>query len=359
VIKVLVVDDSPLMRKAIGGLLRAAGDMEVLAARGGAEALECLPVFRPDVVTLDVQMQDMDGLSCLRRIMVECPCRVVMLSSLAKQDADMALDAMELGAVDVMAKPTGAISLEDRFGPELVQRVRQASTARLRPTRYLRERVRLRSGAARPPEPAAPASIAARAATRPSPADCIVLIGCSTGGPPALEAVLSALPASFPWPIMVAQHMPLAFTGPLARRLDRLCALRVTEVTALTPVQPGCVYVGRGDADLLIGRRPSGLFAIAAPSSPDHRWHPSVDRLVTSALQHVEAARLVGILMTGMGDDGAARMAGLRAAGGRTVAEAEETAVVWGMPGELVRAGGAEVVAPVHRIAQVLLDWVP
>jgi two-component system chemotaxis response regulator CheB len=187
--------------------------------------------------------------------------------------------------------------------------------------------------------------------------DSIVLVGTSTGGPPALDALLSPLPADFPWPILIAQHMPAAFTGPLARRLDRLCALHVVEVTGPTPILPGTAYVARGDADMILSRRSEGPIVTAAPADPALRWHPSVERLVATAMAQIDPARLVGVLMTGMGNDGAAGMTRLRALGGRTIAEAEETAVVWGMPGELVRAGGAELVAPLSDIAHHLMSW--
>ncbi|WP_246725344.1 CheB methylesterase domain-containing protein, partial [Beijerinckia sp. L45] len=188
-------------------------------------------------------------------------------------------------------------------------------------------------------------------------ADMIVVVGCSTGGPPALDLLLSPLPADFPWPILVAQHMPASFTGPLARRLDRLCAVTVVEVTRPMAILPGHVYIGKGDADMIVSLRPEGPVVMATPSLPEFRWHPSVDRLVTTALQHLGAERLIGVLMTGMGNDGAVTMTRLRKEGGRTIAEAEETAIVWGMPGELVKAGGAQVVTPVDAIADRLLAW--
>jgi two-component system chemotaxis response regulator CheB len=186
-----------------------------------------------------------------------------------------------------------------------------------------------------------------------------VLVGASTGGPPALEALLSPLPADFPWPIVVAQHMPASFTGPLARRLDALCALSVVEVTRSVPLAPGVAYIGKGDADVRIARRTAGLVAVPAPRQADYPWHPSADRLVRSAMQAAPARQLIGILMTGMGNDGALAMTRLRAEGGRTIAEAEETAVVWGMPGELVKAGGAEFILPVQRIAERLQELMP
>jgi len=353
VIRLLVVDDSALMRRLLGALFAAEGDFETAFARDGEEALAALHAFRPDVVTLDVRMPRLDGLACLDRIMLERPTPVVMLSSLTSEGAEETLTALELGAVDVAAKPGGAPSLAmEELGPLLVGKVRAAAGARLRPGLRLAERVRLRAGAA-----AAPGH---RPSPAPSPGragEAAVLVGCSTGGPAALDVLLGGLPADFPWPVLVAQHMPAGFTGSLARRLDRLCALEVVEVTRPVPLRPGRVHIGRGDADLILGRRPAGLVAMAAPALPEHRWHPSVERLVESAMRHLPAAALVGVLMTGMGHDGAAAMARLRAEGGRTVAEAEETAVVWGMPGELVRAGGAEAVLPLGAIAPRLVEW--
>jgi two-component system chemotaxis response regulator CheB len=169
-----------------------------------------------------------------------------------------------------------------------------------------------------------------------------------------LEALLTGLPGNFPWPVLIAQHMPSGFTGALARRLDQICALNVLEVAQPEVLTPGFVYIGRGDADMVVMRHAEGLVAMAVAAQPEHLWHPSADRLVRSACQVMAPERLIGVLMTGMGHDGAAAMAALHEAGGRTIAEAEETAVVWGMPGELVRAGGAEFVLPLGEIARRL-----
>jgi two-component system, chemotaxis family, protein-glutamate methylesterase/glutaminase len=360
VIKVLVVDDSALVRKLFSRVLSEGSDFKVEVARNGLEALAQLEAFRPDVITLDVQMPQMDGLHCLDRIMVQRPCPVVMVSSVTAEGAAATLEALRLGAVDFVAKPTGAVSLRmQEFGPTLKEKVRTAAAARLPGSHRLRERVQFKSSgalAARRTQPLAE-TIDDRAAL-PS-GDGLVLVGTSTGGPPALEALLIPLPSSFPWPILIAQHMPAGFTGPLAKRLGGLCALSVVEVTQPTRLEDGCVYIGRGDADLVVSRRPSGLVAMTVPSNPDYPWHPSTDRLVRSAMQYLPATRLVGILMTGMGDDGAEALAMLHAQGGATIAEAEETAVVWGMPGELVRAGGAAYVLPLTSIAERLQRLVP
>lgn len=352
-IKLLVVDDSPLMRRLLADLFAEAGEFEIEIARDGAEAIEKLHAFRPQVITLDIHMPGMDGLACLDRIMLERPTPVVMVSSLTAQGADETLEAMALGAIDFIAKPGGAVSLGiDRLAPLLVDKVRSAAGARIPQTLRLAERVRLRSGTL-PPRPApkdiAPVRLPGRVAALSG--EGLVVVGCSTGGPPALEALLTRLPAAFPWPIVIAQHMPASFTGPLARRLDRICALTVSEVSRAVLLEPGNAYIGRGDADLVIARRASGITAMAAPSSADYHWHPSVDRLVSSAMAQFGPERLVGVLMTGMGADGAETMRQLKDLGGLTIAEAEETAIVWGMPGALVKLGGASMVAPLDRIA--------
>lgn len=359
-IRLLVVEDSALMRKLLGQIFGAEGDFEIQFARDGAEALKVIGSFKPDVVTLDIHMPGMDGLTCLDRIMLEHPCPVVMVSSLTEEGAEETLAALEIGAVDFIAKPGGAISLGiDEMTPRLVEKVRTAAAVRIRRSRRLAERVRLAKSAPLPdPVPShvrrVESSRPAEAARKPG----IVLIGTSTGGPPALDAVLAQLPANFPWPVVVAQHMPASFTGALAKRLNNLCATTVSEVTQQTKLEPGNIYIAKGDADILISSRAGLLVAMAAPSDQTYRWHPSVDRMVRSAMKHVPAADLIGILMTGMGNDGAAAMAELQGAGGHTIAEAEETAVVWGMPGELVRLNGATEVKRLDEIGPSLLDLV-
>ena len=356
--RLLIVDDSPLMRRLLGDIFEGAGDFEVAIARSGAEAVALLSDFAPDVITLDIHMPEMDGLACLDRIMLLRPCPVVMVSALSAEGADETLEAMALGAVDFIAKPRGAISLEiDSLAPVLVDKVRAAATARVSRATRLTERVRARAGGIALPGPkTAPRARAAsvRPPTRAAAPAGLVLVGCSTGGPPALDALLGGLEADFPWPIVIAQHMPASFTGALARRLDRLCALDVVEVSAAVPLEPGRAYIGRGDADVIVSRRAGALVAMSAPSDPARLWHPSVDRLVESAVTSLAPERLVGVLMTGMGNDGANAMADLYRGGGHTIAESAETAIVWGMPGALVAAGGASETLPLDRIAPAL-----
>lgn len=185
----------------------------------------------------------------------------------------------------------------------------------------------------------------------------LVLVGVSTGGPGAIESVLPRLPRNFPWPILIAQHMPESFTGVFARRINSLSAIDVIEVTRPTPLRGGVAYIARGDADMVVGRRGGELNAIPMPASANHIWHPSVARMVTSAMEHVDPDKLLGVMLTGMGDDGADAMVALRGRGGRTIAEAEETAIVWGMPGELAKRGGASLVIPLQLVADQIRRW--
>ena len=357
-IKILVVDDSALVRKLLGRVFEQQQDFQVEFARNGAEALAQLKSYKPDVITLDVHMPEMDGIECLDRIMLERPTPVVMVSSLTDAAATATMEALRLGAVDVIAKPGGAVSLQmDAFGPQLVAKVRAAAGAKIRSTHRLKERVQQRTAKIRQSAPA-------RTPETPTPIEAasgkgLVLIGVSTGGPPALEAVLTALPKAFAWPILIAQHMPASFTGALARRLNSICAIEVRELIEPEPLEPGVAYIGKGDADVVVGKRGAKLVAMSALSHADYLWHPSVDRMTLSALEHVAPSQLIGVLMTGMGHDGASAMALVRARGGRTIAEAEETAVVWGMPGELVRAQGADWVLPLPAIGEHLMKLTP
>jgi two-component system chemotaxis response regulator CheB len=356
-LKLLIADDSALMRKCLGDIFKAEGDFEVSFARNGAEALSMARSVAPDVITLDVNMPEMDGITCLSRIMVECPKPVVMVSSITDEGAEVTLQALSLGAVDFIPKPDGTVSLHiDKIKVALVAKVRSAAKARISKSRGLLERVRHRTQSVEGLRRSA-GSMRNAAMTATSPVKGIVLIGVSTGGPGAIETVLPRLPGIFPWPILVAQHMPESFTGVFARRINDLSELEVIEVTRPTPLRGGVVYIGRGDADLLVGVRGGALTAIPVPASSLHNWHPSVERLVTSALEHVTPEHLLGVMLTGMGDDGAAAMAELRARGGRTIAESEDTAVVWGMPGELVKRGGATLVLPIERVADQLRRW--
>ncbi len=349
-IKVMIVDDSALMRKHLVTLLESDGGFQVRVARNGVEALSLLNSFDPDVITLDINMPEMDGITCLARIMVEKPKPVLMVSSLTEKGAEATLQALSLGAVDFVHKPDGTISLSiERVERELLAKIKAAATAKVRRTMGLRDRlIQDRSQAQRPDRSLAGAV----------PGEFgIVLIGVSTGGPGILEEILPALPADFPWAVLVAQHMPGSFTNVFAKRIDNICAMRVQEASHQMPIEAGNIYVAKGDADLVVLGRNTAWLATPVPSSKQHLWHPSVTRLVASAMEAMPAERLIGVLLTGMGDDGAAAMAELKRRGGRTIAQDESTSVVFGMPCELIRCGGASFVLPSSRIARQLVAW--
>ena len=359
--KLLIVDDSALMRKLLVQTFEAEGDYEIRLARNGREALEEIAVFRPDVVTLDINMPEMDGLSCLSLIMAEYPCPVVMVSSLTEKGAVATFEALALGAVDYIPKPDGTISLSiDVIRRELVNKIRAAAKAKVRQSRGLVQRIREQNQGKATPAPGSSTRRIARTAVADhvTAAEGCVLVGVSTGGPRTLEDILPLLPADFPWPVVVAQHMPGKFTGPFASRMNTLCSLEVVEVKRSMPVQPGRIYIAKGEADLGFLRRPDGVVALPKPLNMAYNWHPSVEMMVQSALNVYNPEQLVGVMLTGMGNDGMEAMTQLRQRGGRTIAESEETAVVFGMPGELIAAGGASIVLPCQKIARQLQAWI-
>lgn len=363
---VLVVDDSALMRKHLSTLFKGAG-MDVRTVSNGEEAVREVLNNPPDVITLDVNMPQMDGLTALSQIMAARPTPVVMVSSLTSKGAMATLEALAMGAVDFIEKPGGTISLSlDEVAEGLIAKVTTAARAKPKGMKAsapaaTQPRVPLARAdapaAASPAEKAPPASRAVPASA-PGMPQGLVIIGISTGGPKTLEEVLPPLPADLPWPVMVVQHMPASFTGPLARRLNGLSRLEIKEAEQFERIVAGTVYVAKGGTDLAVGVRNGVLVAINKPESPRHHWHPSVDVLVSSAMEVLPPARIVGVQMTGMGSDGAESMAELKRRGGRTIAESEDSCVVYGMPRELIELGGATVVLPSRGVASKLVEWV-
>jgi len=352
-IKLLIVDDSALMRRQLTTLFEGEGDFEIRQARNGKEAVEENLAFLPDVLTLDINMPEMDGITALSLIMAERPVAVVMVSSLTEKGALATFEALNLGAVDYIAKPGGTISLSiGEIKNELVSKVRAAARARLKGkgsnVRGLAQR--LREERQKP----LPRPVEVR---RGVAGEGLVIIGVSTGGPRTLEDILPFLPADFPWPVMVAQHMPAAFTRPFADRLNALCALSVVEAAHPLPLERGTIYIGKGGADLVLGKRVGKLTVLAKPENRDFLWHPSVELMGRSVLEHCDPARVVAVMLTGMGYDGAEAFTEIKKRGGHTIAEAQESAVVFGMPAELIERGGASVVLPAEKIAAQLNAW--
>lgn len=352
--KVLVVDDSALMRKLLGTVLREAG-FEVETAHNGADGVAKLTEWEPDVVTLDINMPEMDGLTALSLMMQARPTPVVMVSSLTKKGAMATLEALALGAVDFIAKPGGTISLSiDEIGAQLIQKVRAAARAKVRAARQ-------QSPERRTPRVRSEASLQTKKLAVVDTHDAVpgvVIIGVSTGGPRTLEDILPLLPASFPWPVLLVQHMPGNFTEAFAERLDRMCELKVREVDSPMRLESGHVYLAQGGVDMVMVERLKRLVVQPHPADPEHLWHPSVDVLAASVLKLLAPQQVVGVLLTGMGNDGAATLASLKASGGRTIAESAETAVVFGMPQELIERGGASLVLPSTKVARQLCAWI-
>ncbi|MBW4056206.1 MAG: chemotaxis protein CheB [Proteobacteria bacterium] len=186
----------------------------------------------------------------------------------------------------------------------------------------------------------------------------VVLIGVSTGGPRTLEDILPLLPADFPWPVLVAQHMPPSFTRPFAERMNTMCPLTVVEASHPMAVEAGTVYIGKGGADMVLARRNGTLTVLARPESREFMWHPSVELMGRSALEFCDPKHVIGVMLTGMGYDGADAFAEIKKQGGRTIAESEESAVVFGMPAELISRGGASLILTADKVARQLITWV-
>ncbi len=350
-IKLLIVDDSALMRRHLGMIFEAEGDFEIRFARNGKEAVEENINFQPDVITLDINMPEMDGLTALSLIMTERPVPVVMVSSLTEEGALATFEALNLGAIDYIAKPGGTISLSiDKIQQELVSKVRAAVKARIkkRPAQDLIHRLREERKRPRAARVAFP---------RETKEGGLVVIGVSTGGPRTLEDILPVLPADFPFPVLVAQHMPRSFTRPFAERLNKLCMMTVTEVSRPVKVEPGNIYIARGGGDMVLTERNGMLTLISKPENPSFLWHPSVEVLGRSVLDQYNPEKVIAVLLTGMGNDGAEAFAEIKRRGGRTIAESEESAVVFGMPAELIKRGGATLVLPAEKIAKQLMAW--
>ena len=352
-IKLLIVDDSALMRRQLTQIFAAAGDFEICQARNGIDAVEQNRTFKPDVVTLDINMPEMDGITALSLMMAERPVPVVMVSSLTEQGALATFEALNLGAVDYIAKPGGTISLSigDITG-ELIAKVRAAARAHLRIKKPGAAGLvqRLRDDTQK---------IAARPITlrQGVGSEGLVIVGVSTGGPRTLEDILPLLPAHFPWPVLVAQHMPGAFTKSFSERLNKVCPLAVVEVSSPMPVLPGTIYIAKGGADMVVSMRAGKLTVLPKPENQQYLWHPSVELLGRSVLEHCDPARVTAVMLTGMGHDGSDAFAEIKKLGGQTIAESEATAVVFGMPRELIEKNGASLVLPADKIAAQLNLW--
>jgi two-component system chemotaxis response regulator CheB len=337
-VRVLVVDDSPTVRAVLSRQLAATPGLEVVGtASDGLEALARAVELKPDVITLDVEMPRLDGLATLQRLMAEAPTRVVMVSSLTRDGAEATLKALELGAVDFIEKPSGAGSLAALDIAEAVGlRVREAASARLR--RPLPAR--------KPVAAASPAPAGSRRWGRQ-----VVVVGSSTGGPPALRTLIEGLPADFGVPMVVVQHMPQGFTKSLAERLDRASAVTVREAAEGDRLEPGLVLVAPGGTHLVID---SARVVHLNDGPTECGVRPAINVTLESAATAF-GRNVLSVVLTGMGNDGT-RGAGLvRAGGGDVIAEAESTCVIYGMPRSIAEAGLASEVLPIDQIGDAVV----
>jgi two-component system, chemotaxis family, protein-glutamate methylesterase/glutaminase len=323
-IRVLVVDDSALMRKLIPQMLAVDSSIDVVGtAMDGSFCLKKIDELKPNVVTLDLEMPGMNGIDTLKEIMRRDPLPVIVFSSHSTEGATVTMKALGLGAFDFVPKPRDASAHMAETSRELIVKIKAAADCKLKP--------RILIGL--PPKPQ-------KAAVLKGPASKVVAIGVSTGGPQALEYLLTQLPADFPGTIVVVQHMPDGFTDMFARRLDELSPLRVKEAQSGDLLQPGRVLVCPGSRHMRVKRLPMGDIVVLGDDARVNGHRPSADVLLNSVAEefHVQS---IGVLMTGMGDDGAEGLGAIKKHGGMTIAQSEDSCVVFGMPKAAIERGYA------------------
>jgi two-component system chemotaxis response regulator CheB len=344
VIKVLIIQHTALLRQIFSEILSGDPYIEVVGiAQNATIASEKIKTLNPDVLTLDVAMPNMDAITFLRELMVCNPVPVVMVSSLTENSADVALQALELGAVDYVFRP--GINREDDmrvFAREIIHKVKIAARARIR-------------GASMAPAKAQAAAPSLRTKDFKI-RDMVIAMGASTGGTEALRDVLCQLPVATPG-IVITQHIPAAFSKPFAARLNAESALTITQATDGQPVLPGHAYLAPGDRHLEVIRGGEHYMCRLRDSAPVNRHKPSVEVMFNSVAKHVGSSSL-GVLLTGMGDDGSDAMGAMQKTGAPTIAQDEASSVVWGMPGEAVKRGYADEVVSLQKIAERILYYV-
>jgi two-component system, chemotaxis family, protein-glutamate methylesterase/glutaminase len=351
-IRVLIVDDSALVRSLLSDILAADPGIEVVGVAGDAHvAREKIKQLNPDVLTLDVEMPKMDGITFLKNLMRLRPMPVVMVSSLTARGADVTLDALALGAVDYLSKPRIDLAATlKNYGEELIEKIRAASRASVR---------------ALDPRRAAAIGVKTTYSTTvllkvPMPkqqlrtTDRIIAIGASTGGTEAIKEVLMRLPPDAPG-VVIAQHIPKAFSGAFAKRMNDCCDVMVCEAQDGQQVLAGHVYIAPGDQHLMVIRDGARYVCRLDDGEPVNRHKPSVDVLFRSVARNA-GRNAIGALLTGMGKDGARGLKEMFNAGSRTIAQDEATSVVWGMPGEAVAVGAVQHVLPLENIAPKILS---
>jgi two-component system chemotaxis response regulator CheB len=344
-IKVLIIDDSALVRTMLTKILTTDPAIEVVGTAPDAfVAREKIKLLNPDVLTLDVEMPRMDGLQFLRNLMRLRPMPVVMCSSLTQRGADVTLAALELGAIDFVAKPKVDLAhgLEE-YADELINKVHVASVARVRPM------------GSRPMPTMGSSGIVRRPAAdlRYRTTDQLIAIGASTGGTEAIRIVLTAMPPNAPG-IVITQHIPRAFSGQFAARMDACSQLSVKQAEEGDLIQPGHAYVAPGDQHLMVMRDGARYRCHLSDDDPVNHHRPSVDVMFHSIAENV-GRNAIGVILTGMGADGSKGLRQMRERGAHTIAQDEKSSVVWGMPGASIAIDAVEVILPIDQIAGALL----
>jgi len=340
-IKVLVVDDSLFMRTLISDLLNSDPEIEVIdTAKEGREAIDKISRVRPDCITLDLAMPGWDGMTTLKHIMSECPVPVVILSAYSKQDADVTIECIETGAVGFVLKPSGELSLNiEKVKHQLIEEVKAASKVELKKVRLL---------AAKKPK---------QHKRKLADVNKIFVIGASTGGMQTLESILPFLPADFPSPIIVAQHVPnMFFTQSFAQHLNRQCELTVKVANDNETIEAGKIYLAPGGSHMTLRLLPNKEVAAHIKEAKSDILTPSVDLVMESAAK-IFYENVVGIILTGMGDDGRDGAKAIKQAGG-TVITQDESSLIFGMPKAVIDAGYADKILPAGEIAEVMMESV-
>jgi two-component system chemotaxis response regulator CheB len=347
-ISVVVVDDSALIRSLLKEIINTAGDMECVAtAPDPLVAREVIRALSPDVITLDVEMPKMDGLDFLERLMRLKPTPVLMISSLTEQGSEVALKALELGAIDFVSKPKFDIASKiDEYSEEIREKIRMAAKAKVKC--LMREPIT--------PSHTADAVLAKNAGRPLLKSEKLIIVGSSTGGTEALKDFLMPMPPDAP-AILIAQHMPESFTKSFANRLDSLCKISVKEAVHGERILPGHAYIAPGHSHLMLGVSGANYICELSQAPPVNRHRPSVDVLFRSAA-NIAGRNSVGVILTGMGKDGAQGMLEMQQAGAHNFAQDEASCVVFGMPKEAIAVGGVHDIVPLKDMAQKVLAWI-
>jgi len=351
-IRVLVVDDSAFMRKAISIMLESDPDIKVIGmAHNGIEGIEMVQKLKPDIITLDIEMPRMDGLTALKRIMADNPTPVMMVSSLTTDGASATLDALSLGAVDFIPKQSSYVALDIvKIREELLKKIKYIALNKGRLIRAFKKQQKPKTF--RPSRAPVPTYVVECRSERKN--FHIIAIGTSTGGPPALQAVIPRLPKNLPVPVTIVQHMPPTFTRSLAERLNSISQVTVKEAEHGETLAPGTVYIAPGDKHLTVKNLVSSGRVILSdePSKTLHK--PAVDIMVRSIVEGY-GSKVLGVIMTGMGSDGLEGMRLVKSKGGSVFAQSEDTCVVYGMPRAIVDNKLADRVVPLNRMADEIV----